>query len=89
MPTTAELGMPDINFRTWFGIFAPAGTPQSVISVLVPAAAKVFKNPEIVQRAVRAGFVPDYKGPEEFRKFLKSRQETAEKVAREAGLSKK
>ncbi len=89
VPTTAEAGMPDINFRTWFGLFAPVGTPQSVINVLVPAAAKIFKNPEIVRRAVRAGFVPDYKAPDDFRKFLKSRQETAGRVAQEAGLSKK
>lgn len=89
IPTTAEAGMPDINFRTWFGLFAPAGTPQSVINVLVPAAAKVFKNPEILQRAVRAGFVADYKAQAEFRTFIKNRQETAGKVAQEAGLSKK
>lgn len=89
IPTTAEAGMPDINFRTWFGLVAPAGTPQSVINTLIPAAAKVFKNPEIVKRAVSAGFVPDYKGPEEFRQFIKTRQENAGKVAKEAGLSKK
>jgi tripartite-type tricarboxylate transporter receptor subunit TctC len=81
--------MPDINFRTWFGLLAPAGTPPAVIKTLIPVAAKIFTNPEIIQRAVRAGFMPDYKAQDEFRKFIKSRQETAERVAREAGLSKK
>ncbi len=89
IPTTAELGMPEINFRSWFGLFVPAGTPQSVINALVPAAAKVFKNPEIVQRAVRAGFVADYKAQAEFRTFIKNRQETAGRIAREAGLTRK
>jgi tripartite-type tricarboxylate transporter receptor subunit TctC len=89
VPTTAEEGMPDINFRTWFGLLAPAGTPPAVIKVLIPVAAKIFTNPEIIQRAVKAGFMPDYKAQDEFRKFIKSRQEIAERVAREAGLSKK
>ena len=88
LPTTAELGYPNVSFSTWFGVFAPAGVPQSVTSVLVPALEKIFKDPEVVKRAEKAQFTVDYKGPDEFRKFIEREITLASKVAEGAKLAK-
>ena len=89
IPTTAELGYPYVNLTVWLGLVAPAGVPQSVIDVLVPAAEKVFTNPEVVQRVTKVGFTVDYMGPEEFRKFIESDIQAVRKVLEEANLFRK
>ncbi len=88
IPTTAELGYPYVNLSTWQGVFAPAGTPLAVVNTLVPTLERIFKNPEIVQRALKAGYVPDYKGPEEFRKFIESEIAAVEKIAKDIKMIK-
>jgi tripartite-type tricarboxylate transporter receptor subunit TctC len=88
IPTTAELGHPDLNFEVWIALFAPAGVPQEVIDVLVPAAEKAFKDPEARQRAINAGLVVDYMGPQETAKLLESGLATIRKVAKAAEMAK-
>lgn len=89
IPTTAELGYPYVNLSVWQGLFAPAGLPQSVVDALIPAIEKVLKSPEVVKRALNAGYIPEYKGPEEFRKFLESEIQTVAKIAKDINMSKK
>jgi tripartite-type tricarboxylate transporter receptor subunit TctC len=89
IPTTTELGHPEINFAVWFAVFAPTGVPQQVVDVLVPAVEKVFKNPDVVQRATKVGIDVDYMGPNELRKHMESELKTVEKVARDANIPKK
>ncbi len=89
VPTTEELGHPYARFSTWFGVFAPAGVPKTVVTTLVPVLAKIFKNPQIEQRAVKSGLSVDYKDPAETRKFMEASIKVVEKTAREANLIKK
>jgi tripartite-type tricarboxylate transporter receptor subunit TctC len=49
-PTTAELGMPDIDFTSWFGLFAPRGTPQPVIDRLVAVNRRALETPNVRER---------------------------------------
>ena len=88
IPTTAELGNPDVNLNVWMALFAPAGVPKQVIDVLTPAVEKTFKDSEVVQRAVNAGLIVEYLGPEETRKLLESGIQIIKKLAPEAGLIK-
>lgn len=88
VPSTAELGYPDINLAVWLAIYAPAGVPKQVIDVLVPAVEKTFKDPEVVKRGVNAGLVVDYMGPEETRKLLESGLGLIKSLAKDAGLAK-
>ncbi|MFH1123022.1 MAG: tripartite tricarboxylate transporter substrate-binding protein, partial [Pseudomonadota bacterium] len=88
IPTTAELGYPESKFAVWTAVFAPAGVPQQVIDVLAPAVEKIFKKPEVMERAVKLGFEVEYMGPEQLRKHLASEIEVIKKVAEGAGLIK-
>jgi tripartite-type tricarboxylate transporter receptor subunit TctC len=89
IPTTTELGYPEANIQMWNGVFGPAGLPQPVVSVLVDALEKSFKNPEVIQRAQKAGFSVDYKGPEELSKFLETELRMIEKVAKDTNQYRK
>ena len=88
IPTTAELGHPELNFEVWMALFAPAGVPREVIDVLVPATEKAFKDPEARQRAMNAGILVDYMGPEETAKLLESGLATIRKVVKAAEMAK-
>ena len=81
IPTTAEAGHPELNFEVWLALFAPKGVPQQVIDVLVPAVEKAFKSPEARQRAMNAGLVVEYLGPQETRKLLESGTAAVRRVA--------
>jgi tripartite-type tricarboxylate transporter receptor subunit TctC len=89
IPTTAEEGYPYVNYCEWIGVFAPAGMPQPISDVLIPVLEKVFKDPEVIERAKGADFTVDYKNPQEFRKFIESENLTWGKVYKDAGLSVK
>ena len=88
IPSTAELGYPDINLAVWMALFAPAGVPKQVVDVLVPAVEKTFKDPDVIQRATNSGIIVEYLGPEETRKLLESGIGIVKKVAPEADLIK-
>jgi tripartite-type tricarboxylate transporter receptor subunit TctC len=89
IPTTAELGYPYVNMRIWSGAFAPAGVPQSVLDVLIPAIEKTLKHPDVINRGTKAGFTMEYKGPEEFRKFIESEIKLVEKIVKDTNMTKK
>lgn len=87
--TTTELGYPEADFLVWNGAYAPAGIPQSVLDILIPAFEKVFKNPEVVNRAKKAGLTVEYMNPEQLRKFMVSQIQRVKKLAQEANLLNK
>ncbi len=89
VPTTAELGHPYLSIVGWVGLFAPAGTPQAVRNVLLPAMQKAFNDPTVIERANAGYFTVDYMGPEEFRKFLVAEIRVVEKIVKDAGLKEK
>jgi tripartite-type tricarboxylate transporter receptor subunit TctC len=89
IPTTAELGYPEVNIVTWFSAFAPAGVPQPILNVLIPAFEKVIKNPEVTQRLTKASLMVEYKDPVELQKIIESDLRIVEKVAQDANLIKK
>ena len=89
IPTTAEIGHPDVNFAVWFAVYTPTGVPQQVVDVLVPTVEKIFENPEVIQRCTKLGIEVDYMGPAEIRKQIETQLRIVEKVAREANIQKK
>ena len=73
VPTLAESGFPDADPRSWFGVFAPAGTPKDVVKKLSSEIATVLKEPEFRERYVDSnGYTGIGSTPEEFAAFLAS-----------------
>ncbi|NYT35927.1 tripartite tricarboxylate transporter substrate binding protein [Allopusillimonas soli] len=70
--TMGELGYPDAALEGWSGIFAPAGTPDAVISKLAGEIAKATHDPKIEASMKKIGsFTMDLSGPD-FQKFVES-----------------
>ncbi|MDZ4400449.1 tripartite tricarboxylate transporter substrate binding protein [Hydrogenophaga sp.] len=55
VPTFRELGYPDIQGETWYGVFAPAGTPKPVVDKLNGALRKITSSPEFVESMRKIG----------------------------------
>ena len=58
VPTLAESGYPGFDAQIWFGFVGPAGLPDPVMRVLVPALNEAMKDPDIVRMIEREGYDP-------------------------------
>ena len=85
VPTIAESGYPGYDFSSWFGVLAPAGTPQPVIARLRMEIVKALKEPGVLQR------LEDYEifgsTPEEFAAFIRAEIDKTAKVIRASGAT--
>lgn len=71
VPTTAELGMPQLAVENWTAILAPAATPDAVVAKIGAEVVAIMAGAEINERARTQGFRVDARGPKEFAPFLK------------------
>lgn len=86
IPTLAELGYPEANQTSFFGFFAPAGTPVNVIARLNAELNKILAEPEIKEK-IRAGQNLVVTGtPEEFTKMIQLDYASNAKIIKEAKI---
>ena len=55
VPTTAEVGMPGLEFGTWFCLMFPRGTPAPIIATMNRTVNEILENPESRARLVATG----------------------------------
>jgi tripartite-type tricarboxylate transporter receptor subunit TctC len=72
VPSMAEAGMPDFDTSLWFGVVAPAGTPQAAIDKVAKAADIAMRAPQTVETLKKQGFDPIGEGPGRFGPYLRS-----------------
>jgi tripartite-type tricarboxylate transporter receptor subunit TctC len=58
VPTFAEAGAPDYTAPSWYGLFAPTGTPAAVVAKLNADVREVLSNPDVRARCAEIGFDP-------------------------------
>ncbi len=85
LPTVAESGVPGFDVSVWFGVVAPAGTPQSVIAKLNAEINQILKRPEVVELFQTQGVKPIGGTPEAFSVFLRAQMTKWAKVVKESG----
>jgi tripartite-type tricarboxylate transporter receptor subunit TctC len=89
IPTLNELGFKQGLLTPWFAMFAPAGVPEGVKKILVPAIKEAIHNPEVIAKIKKiGGSVIDYKSPEELEKIEINDLSTFSKIAVKLGLRK-
>ena len=86
VPTTAEGGMPDFHVSGWYGLLAPAKTPQAVIDRVHAAAAKALKDEAVLARLATSGSQPIGAGPAEFDAHIRREIARWDKVLKTAGI---
>ena len=89
LPTITELGYKRDLLSGWHAMFGPAGLPEEVKKVLVPAIEKAMKNPEGKAKIEKLGYVVEYKSPADLRKLMIDDYETASAIAARLGLQSK
>ncbi len=72
VPTLAEAGMPAFDRYTWFGMFAPAGTPAEIVARVNREVLAALKAPDLLERFAAAGAEPVGSTPEQFVERIKS-----------------
>ena len=85
VPTVAESGVPGYDAAQWYGILAPAGTPEAIISRLNAECLKIVRGPDFTARLVKDASVPLGSSPQEFGVFLKSEVEKWARVIKSSG----
>ncbi|MDP2298151.1 MAG: tripartite tricarboxylate transporter substrate binding protein [Pseudolabrys sp.] len=86
VPTTAEVGMPDLKIENWYGMVAPAGTPANIVAILNKAAVEAMRDPAVKEKLSSQGANLIGDTPEEFRTFIASEIKKWAKVIADAGV---
>lgn len=87
VPTLTELGYGADLTRLYFGIVAPAGTPQPIVHKLYEEFSTVGRDPQFRQkRMIDMGLEPVFDTPEEFAVFLKQDRAASARIVKEAGM---
>jgi tripartite-type tricarboxylate transporter receptor subunit TctC len=72
VPTLKEAGVPDVEITTWFGLWAPKGTPQPVIDRLNASARKALASAELKRQLAAQGDAPVGSSVADFSAFVRA-----------------
>lgn len=80
LPTMAEAGLPGFEFYSWYGVWAPRGTPAEIVARYNAALVEGMREPAVVERLTGLGFEPVAETVDQAEAFIR------EDVARNAAL---
>ena len=86
VPTTAEVGMPELLAENWYGMVAPAGTPKDVIEKLHRFTTQAMSDPDVKQKLAALGLTLVPMAPDQFRDYIASERKKWAKVIKDAGV---
>jgi tripartite-type tricarboxylate transporter receptor subunit TctC len=86
VPTTAEVGMPDLLIENWYGMIAPGGTPEKIIAELNRITNEAMADPGVKAKLADQGLTVAGNTPEHFRSFIDSETKKWAKVIKDAGI---
>jgi tripartite-type tricarboxylate transporter receptor subunit TctC len=70
VPTAREAGIPALVADNWFGLLAPAGTPDAIVEKLSRTVARALAEPKMKDDFERAGAAAVAQSPAEFRGYI-------------------
>ena len=86
LPTTAELGMPQVEADNWYGLVVAAATPEAVAAKLRGAAVEALHSAEVKEKYLSLGAIAVGNSSEAFAAYVKSETERWGKVIHTAGI---
>ena len=86
VPTTVEVGMPELMIENWYGMIAPAGTPPATIAALNKITTTALADPAVKEKLADQGLTTVGDTPEQFRAFIASETAKWAKVIKDAGV---
>jgi tripartite-type tricarboxylate transporter receptor subunit TctC len=85
LPSVAEQGLPGFQSSTWFGILAPAGTPEPVVDRLNAEFTKALREPDMIKRLSDLGATWRPNSPADYGNFLRADLEKWRQVVSKSG----
>ena len=85
IPTIAESGLPGFNISTWYGMWAPASTPSTIVEKLSLEISQITRLPEIREKFLSLGAEPVGNTAEEFAAFNKSELAKWARIVKQSG----
>ena len=89
VPTSAEAGLPAFDVTTWYGLYAPRGTPKPIVDKLSEALQAALKDPALVARFAELSMAPveqERATPAALEAFLKAEIEKWGRIIKQAGI---
>ena len=86
IPTVAESGFPGFKTISWWGLMAPAGTPNLVVNRIAGEVAKATKDPKIIKQLINFGVDPLGNSPDQFAEMVATDIQLWAEAVKLAGL---
>jgi tripartite-type tricarboxylate transporter receptor subunit TctC len=86
IPTAAEAGLPAFEVNTWFGVVAPRGTPEAIVTQLNRQIHAALDDATLQKRLVDGGLEPLKETPAQFGARMRADHERFREIVRAAGL---
>ncbi|HKU09553.1 MAG TPA: tripartite tricarboxylate transporter substrate binding protein [Bradyrhizobium sp.] len=86
VPTTFELGMPELRIENWYGMVAPAATPPAIIAALNKITTTALADPAVKEKLAEQGLTTVGNSPEQFRDYIAAETAKWAKVIKDAGV---
>ena len=81
-----EAGVPGFEATSWFGLLAPAGTPQAIIAKLHREAVEIVRHPQLVENFGKIGLDVVTDPPDAFAAIIRTDTAKWAKVIKDAGI---
>ena len=86
LPTVDEAGVPGYEYQTWFGFWAPKGTPQPIVERLYDEVQKALADPAVRRRIAETAGEPSHMSPKDIEPFVKTEIAKWAEVVKRAGI---
>jgi tripartite-type tricarboxylate transporter receptor subunit TctC len=87
VPTATEAGLKGYELDSWFGLYAPAGTPAEIVQVLNTEVNRILQLPDVRKKSDDSGTTVETMSPQQFGEFTKRELEHWGRVIRGAKIS--
>jgi tripartite-type tricarboxylate transporter receptor subunit TctC len=86
LPTVAEAGVPGYAAESWYGLYAPAKTPDDIVDRLNKSAARAVQSEAFKRLGMNEGLVMVASEPAELDRYVRGEEERWRKVVRDANI---
>ena len=86
VPTVAESGLPGYEYTTWYGIFAPAKTPEAIVKKMNAEIVRMLADPQMTQRFQSQGGDPASSTPAQLTAYMREEMARWTRVIKTAGI---
>lgn len=87
IPTLAQAGLVIDDFKEfWVGVMAPPDTPADIVQAVSEQIRLALNTPEVASRITNLGAIPEYAGPDDFRRIIAQEYAQWGKITQEAGV---